>query len=91
METVPKTKTVVRELGSVLNQLIILYDERLTIPVNRKQDDYIKHISSCLHLIPSAFIVFPEIPRILMRCGLSSHEKGFDAVICAAKNFKIHV
>jgi hypothetical protein len=49
--------------------------------------------SSCLHLIPSAFIVFPENPTLFLRPGVGrAHEKGIaDAVICAAKNFEIHV
>ena len=33
--------------------------------------------SSCLHLIPSAFIVFPENPSLFPRPGVGrAHEKG---------------
>ena len=52
-----------------------------------------KLFRSCLPLIPSAFIVFPENPSLFLRPGVGrAHEKGItDAVICAAKNLKIHV
>ena len=33
--------------------------------------------SSCLHLIPSAFIVFPENPTLFLRPGVGrAHDKG---------------
>jgi len=52
-----------------------------------------KLFRSCLPLISSAFIVFPENPSLFLRPGVGrAHEKGItDAVICAAKNLKIHV
>ncbi|MDN0059994.1 hypothetical protein QVN96_00965 [Mediterraneibacter glycyrrhizinilyticus] len=52
-----------------------------------------KLFRSCLPLIPSAFIVFPENPSLFLRPGVGrAHEKGIaDAVICVAKNFEIHV
>src|SRR5699024_5472961 len=82
-----------RNWDQVLNQLILLYDERLTAYCKRKTGVDEKLFRSCLPLIPSAFIVFPENPSLFLRPGVGrAHEKGItDAVICAAKNLKIHV
>ena len=52
-----------------------------------------KQFRSCIRLIPSAFIVSPENPSLFLRPGVGrAQEKEItDAVICAAKIFKIHV
>ena len=83
-----------RNWDQVLNQLILLYDERLTAYlVNGKTGVDVNTSSSCLHLIPSALIVFPENPTLFLRPGVGrAHEKRTaNAAVCDAKNFKIYV